>query len=415
MTRTSNDEQIRDNQLEIRTFGRFDVRYGNDHLSDRTHRSKKLWRIFLYLLQNINQEVPTEQLTDYFWDDRPIHNPQAALHNIIYRLRDLFDQLPSPHPLLDIEYAQVGYILRLSDNAWYDVNHFMDCIQQARSFQPSQPGPAIDHYFNALSIYQGPYLPGRSFELWVISAGRYYRQLYAEAVRELLTLLRRPARYSDIITVCERALAIESFLDVDELHYGYMESLAKMGRTHEALRHYNQLSKRMVADYGRQPSNVLQNLNTRIKQHPEGMQAETQHTELITIRRSLLSHQGNNGAYLCDRDVFRNLLQIESRRRAKTSPPSSSSWLGLVSLIPSRGVMTSPPILARAMTSLEHLLVSRLRQGDAVTQWNGNQFLILLKDCERAFCHQVLKRIQSEFEQNHGTDPFNCTLDIEIV
>ena len=102
-------------------------------LPDETRRSSKLWRLFTYLFGNRDKEVPTEILADYLWAGDVIADPQGALHNLIYRLRRIFDNLPCTDPPMKIEYSQVGYIARLGSEAWCDVDEFLVLTQRASS------------------------------------------------------------------------------------------------------------------------------------------------------------------------------------------------------------------------------------------------------------------------------------------
>ena len=42
-------------------------------------------------------------------------------------------------------------------------------------------------------------MPGRGDEPWVVFAARYYRRAYVDALLTLVDLLRRPARYAEIM------------------------------------------------------------------------------------------------------------------------------------------------------------------------------------------------------------------------
>ncbi len=400
----------RSQRLEIHTFGRFVVRYGTRVLSDETRRSRKLWRLFLYLLRNADREVPAETIAEYLWDEDYTNNPQAALYNLIYRLRQLFGRLSEPQ--VQIEYSQVGYSLQLSDTVWYDVREFLSLLQRATVLKDTDPSGAIESYWEALDLYDGHYLPGRSYELWVVAESRHYRRLYIDSLQHLLGLLRQPARYGDVVAVCEKALAIENFLDVEQLHYSYMEALAKEGRPEEALSHYQQISRLLYREYGRRPGQLLQGLQLMIKNHTPAMQNESSEGSLSELRGQLLAAVDQPGAYLCSRDVFRSLIEVESRQSGRSDRPSA---LGLFSIVAREGQIPQQAVLARAMSTLQKILIGNLRQGDAVTQWNGSRFLVLLPHCDAGLCRQCGARISKEFEHQLGGQGLSCLMQFEQI
>jgi len=103
-----------------------------------------------------------------------------------------------------IDYSQGGYILRLSDSARYDADQSVSLLQRAALLRWADPVEAVNHCLQAVSPYEEHYLPGRSCKLWVLAARRHHRRLYTDCLREILEILRRPARHLEIVISARR-------------------------------------------------------------------------------------------------------------------------------------------------------------------------------------------------------------------
>ncbi len=387
--------------LEIYTLGRFIVRYGDIVFTENLPRSRKLWQLFIHLLMNHGREIPAETIITQLWDEDENADPGGALHNLIYRLRQLFHKLPCDEAPVTIEYSQVGYLLQLGPNAWYDLEDFLSLSQRASSAQHTDPADAIESYYQALSLYSGHYLPGRSSQPLVLSARRQYRRVFIDSLRGLVDLLRRPARYAEIVEVCEKALSIELFLEIDDIHYWFMEALAKLGREEDALEHYKMISRRLHADYARQPSKLMQRGYLMIRDRKDEFQNESLDLPLGSIRELLLGPDEFEGAYLCDRDFFRFLLRLGVRQRSSSS--RSLSFLGLITITTPDGQHPRQGIRTRAAAELQRVLIAKLRHGDVICQWNEGQYLVLLSHSDQKTLEKCCDRVKEAFEQAFGS------------
>ncbi|MBQ6868376.1 MAG: helix-turn-helix domain-containing protein, partial [Clostridia bacterium] len=82
--------EIRRQPIKINMLGAFSMEYDGNVLTDEKSRTKQVWLLLKYLLTNRHREVTTEELVDILWEDG-IDNPNNALKNLVYRLRNLLD------------------------------------------------------------------------------------------------------------------------------------------------------------------------------------------------------------------------------------------------------------------------------------------------------------------------------------
>ncbi len=399
-------------QVEIHTLGGFTVKCGDEVLSEKARRAKKLWKLFTYLLRNRGQRVPSGTIISRLWPDGESADPQSALHNLMYRLRQLFDDASLDGSPVHIESSGGNYCFRLNEECWLDADEFLNLSHRASSISDSQPAEAMDAYREALSLYRGHYLDGWFYDRWVISARRQYRRRYADNVVGLLELLRRFGNYPEIIEVCKDALSIEPFLEVEDLHYFYMEALAGQHRSTEALNHYDFLTQRLHQEYGKHPSRSLQNLRKMIADGEMSVPGARMSRDIAAVRDQLVGLGEIEGAFLCDRSVFRELFRVQVRLSERIE---DEVILGLLTVEGKNGQLPSIKNLGRVMTELENILVTNLRKGDVVSQWTEAQYLVLLTGAGEKTPRVCRERICREFDKVIIDDTVSLSCQFEVV
>ena len=68
------------------------MNYNNIILGKDQMKSKKLFKLLVYLLYYHQRFISSEELIDILWYEDEVENPIAALKNLIYRLRTLLKQ-----------------------------------------------------------------------------------------------------------------------------------------------------------------------------------------------------------------------------------------------------------------------------------------------------------------------------------
>jgi len=116
--------------------------------------------------------------------------------------------------------------------------------------------------------------------------------------------------------------------------------------------------------------------------------------DISTISESLREEFYSNGPMLCEPDIFKFLYQLEKRRSERYG---QTAFLGLLTL--SMPDYTLPPkgMLKNGAEELRQVLLSSLRKGDVVTEWNEAQFLLSLPGLNVQQAHKALDRIQNRF------------------
>lgn len=375
-------------RLEIITLGRFEVRYGDVLVSEDAKRSYRLWDLFRYLITFRGKGSLPEVMAETLWPDQEYEDPKGAVRTLVYRLRRLLAEKTGMSEKIDfITFYQGGYQWNNKVDYRLDADVFERLCAQAEKLVAGHPEHAIDLYLQALSLYQGEYLPECSYHEWVIPVRHHYHRTYLKAVVELASLLKRARRYSEIVSVCERAFTVEPY--EEELHLAFLDALASSGKLKQARAHYEYITSALYRELGVKPSLAMRSLYRRIQSNEPGVELD-----LTIIQETLADQQTPRGAFLCDPDVFRYLYRLEKRRGERTG---QAVFLALLTLTRPDFDRPDPETLRRGMDLLEDHLVGSLRKGDVVSRWNEAQFLLIISGLNMEQAEMVLGRIKKGF------------------
>lgn len=381
-------------------------------ISDKARRSQKLWKLFTYLLTNRSRLTRPETIVEHLWFESESADPKAALHNLLYRLRKLLhEELPRDRQPIEIEFSQGCYCLKMRGDCWCDVDVFSVLIEEAQELEGSDPVRAVEAYREAIGLYGGYYLPDYAYETWVLPIRYHYHRLYIESLGRLVELLRSASRYQEVLQLCEEAFLAEPLLEAENLHHRYMEALAKEGRTKDALEHYRFVRSRMHREMGVQVSDELRRLQKMIRADRNSFRTEKVEEDIGAVRSRLVGSEEYGGALVCDRDVFRHLYDLEARRSERKD---ERAVLLLFTVCGEAGDLEES-MLDRAMAELREVLVSNLRRGDAICQWNEAQFLVLLSGLGDGDMSAPVDRIQGIFAGECTVEGAVMSVQFEVV
>lgn len=379
--------------LEIYTMGQFLVKRGSELISGDVSRSQKPWEIFKYLITHRGKTFPPEQVLETLWPDQEYSDPNRALRNLVYRLRQILSEGCSREDRSIITFSQGGYSFNANADVWLDTEEFENLCRQAFSLRQEDPGGAIELYRKAVSLCRGEYLPECSYSEWVLPVRNHYRRIYLKACSDLTRLLKTTRRYPEIIEVCEKTFLVEPF--EEEFHLSFMDALMEEGKTNQAKAHYEYVTSTFYRDMGVKPSPEMRNLYRRMRTDSDRVELD-----LSFIQDGLSERQETEGAFLCDPDVFRFLYKLEQRRGERSG---QAVFLGLLTLTRPDYGMPMAKSLKETMERLKESLVTSLRKGDVVSRWNEAQYLVLLPGLSLEQAERVLGRIKERFRKGGGS------------
>lgn len=216
------------------------------------------------LAARAGQVVSADQLVNLVWPDQPPENPQAALHSAVFKLRVHLTRVSGRDVLLT---RANGYQLDLAPGD-LDADRFTTLLEQARALPPDE---AVSLLADALALWRGrAYGSFADVEVAQLAALRL-EELHRGATErygEALVAAHRPG---------EAVALLESFVAEHPLReaarVGLMRALHAVGRTADALEHYQQHRTYLAEELGLEPSPAMRDAQSELLREPSGTEA----------------------------------------------------------------------------------------------------------------------------------------------
>ena len=370
--------------LQVSMLGGFSIRQGDGQIDDRSNRMKKVWLLLAYLIYTRGSRPTQENFLSLIQGSKigdSGEDPSGRLKALFYRARTLLDQV----------YPDAGHQLILHQSGAYLWNKDIPLTLDVEEFDrlcsqlPAEEEPRLNQLLQALSLYQGDFLPKLSMEPWAMPIASYYHQQFLTAAEEALTLLTQRSRWQEAAQLCRKALQIEPYSEA--LYQHRMRIAIAMGDRAEAANIYEQMSELLFDTFGVMPSEESRQLYREACR-----QSNQQNVSIGTVRDQLREATPAKGAMFCEYDFFKMLYQVQARSMIRTGDVVHIALLSLHAQdrkpLPRRSLDT-------AMENLKQLVLGNLRQGDVVTQCNMSQLVLMLPQANYenscAVCQRVIK------------------------
>ena len=207
--------------VHIEILGRFNLRVGEQTISEKISRSVKLRSVLSYLVLHRDRVVTQTELIETFWENENQSNPLGALKMQILRIRNVLE------PLLD-----EGVMPIISFSGAYQWNPEIACFVDAEEFERlclAAESPELPKeerlllYNRALNMYMGDLVLGKANLSWTIPLISRYHNRYITAVKKYANLLAQCENYYEMETICLKGLEAEP--TNEELHALVIQSL----------------------------------------------------------------------------------------------------------------------------------------------------------------------------------------------
>ena len=370
--------------LKVNMFNKFKISDGNVTLTYEDIRSDKVIKLLVYLIMHRNYTIPSQEITDVLWQNEEIDNPVGALKNLVYRLRTLIKKT------FDIENCIITGRRAYSWNPEIlvetDVERFDELVEKIK--QDNDVGNKLKYYYEAVSLYTGPFIPKLSNEHWLLSTVSYYHSAYLSLVKAYCNLLDEQKFYSEMEDASKKAIEIDA-LD-EELHFLFIKALIGQGKQKIAIDHYKATTKMLYESLGTRPSEDMQELyNTLQKiQHDQEMD--------LNIIQKDLEEEVTCGAYICEYGTFKDIYRLQARMAGRLG---ISVYISLITLIPQQQASKEQylKMVSKSMKNMEDILRQSLRVGDIVARYSNNQYVVLLPTCTFEDATHVMQRLLNKF------------------
>jgi two-component SAPR family response regulator len=227
--------------LDIRAFGKAQVRVNGRLVTNAQWQSKSVCELFFYFL-HASEAVTKEQIGVDLWPDVTTAQLKLRFKNNLYRLRRAL----GPETIL-----WEGDLYRFNRDLdfEYDVDAFESHLEKARSSNGVHE--RIRNYREAVDLVRGPYLNDIG-SVWSMPEQERLAQEHVRALLSLTRLLLQIEKNDEALEICLRALACDPALE--EAHRFAMRIYDLRGDRSAVLRQYQACRDVLQAEYGADPS-----------------------------------------------------------------------------------------------------------------------------------------------------------------
>jgi predicted ATPase/DNA-binding SARP family transcriptional activator len=219
----------------------------------------RLRRLLAALVAHAGDVVSVDALTEAVWGDDQPGAPDAALHNLVSRLRTALREVGDLAP--EVLTRPPGYLLSAADGV-VDAEQFERLVRDARAALPHHPDRAEAALAQALDLWRGPaYAELADEDLVRPEAARLdeLRSLATEERAEALLLLDRPR---DAVPLLQRLVATEPLRE--HAQGLLMRALYAAGRQADALEVFAAYREGLADELGIDPAPELQRLHEMV-------------------------------------------------------------------------------------------------------------------------------------------------------
>lgn len=383
--------------LNVYCLGRFRVQKPGDSMPVGVGSRHKMWSLFKFLVTRKGIPLPTQTIMETFWPEVADTMDTSALRTAVCRLRAHLE------PKRAI-YSRASYVICTKDTCafninapfWLDADEFEKLIAKAHRVGVNDKAAGIELYLKAIDLYEGDFLSEDLYQEWTVIPREHYRRLFLDAVKEAAVWCLEKRDCLTARTVLERGLEIDPL--VEDLHILLMRTLVELGDKKAAVQYYTYSTGMLYRELGSKPSNELKRLYQQIRED-----------EWLNGKEMSAPIEKEDGPFVCNPELFRNLLALEKRRIARNGGEST-----LVIMELSQRGMARPKSENIPVEVLEGVAQECLRKSDIICRLAERHLAILLPSTGVAGSKVTVANIKNIYE-NRSDEGNKVSAKIESV
>ena len=357
-----------------------------------------------YLISQRGREITQNELIDLLWSDS--RNPANALKTLVHRTRAVLDDMiPDGGRLIAGSHSSYAFIE--SDECVIDSSLFKEYINKAEDESLSRTR-RISMYKKAISLYNSGYLAVTAGETWVQPINVYFHALYNSAVDKCAQLLYPMGKFSEIITLCERATMLDQ--SDEKMHANLIRAFVAMGEYERAAKQYNYIRTYLMEQYGAAPSAHLTELYELTVKPRNDVQ---NNLDAVIGDLSGDDSKERKGVFYCQYEIFKYIFRLYKRESMRLESKLS---ICLVSAVDNSGnELEDIKLLEKAMDKISFSISNSLRMRDVYTRYSRSQYLLLLLEADESSFDGIEERIMTRFRRSKTMDSVNVNFNFKEI
>ena len=392
------------NKIHITMFGQFSISYRDRKLCENEYRGSKMILLLEYLISQRGREITQNELIDLLWSDS--RNPANALKTLVHRTRAVLDEMiPDGSKLIAGSHSSYAFIE--SDECVIDSTKFKDYISKAEDESLSRTR-RIAMYKKAIALYNSGYLAGAAGETWVQPINVYFHALYNSAVDKCVQLLYPMGKFSEIITLCERATMLDQ--SDEKMHANLIRAFVAMGEYERAAKQYDYIRTYLMEQYGAAPSAHLTELYELTVKPRNDVQ---NNLDAVIGDLSGDDSKERKGVFYCQYEIFKYIFRLYKCESLRLENKLS---ICLVSAVDGNGnELEDIKLLEKAMDKISFSISNSLRMRDVYTRYSRSQYLLLMIEADESSFGGIEERIMTRFRRSRTMDCVNVRFDFKEI
>lgn len=376
--------------IDIRMLGKLDIRVDGEDILPRLGASRKKLALIQFFVLHRGRGFSAEQLNETLWPGEENTNPENAIKTLISRLRRDLEKMDMKGAIVTRKGA---YTWNEDLDVWVDVFESEELASELAKAKKLDK-KTESQFERLLFLYQDDLVNVGGNDAWLTSRSMHCHSLYIKAIYRYLHLLDEQERFKQAVSVCRRALEIDA-LD-SQLNLELMTALLKLGRGNEAFIQYEYAMNQKMARPGIWPSAEVLDFYRELVRDENTVEADLQ-----VILKELWEVDEKPGAFVCDYSVFKDVFRLHRGNLKRLGIPM---FVALLSVRRIDGEGLEPMLQEKTMQTLLEVIRKNLRQGDIISRYSSNQYIILLSNIQYETGRIVMERLRQQFFE-HGADP----------
>ena len=375
--------------IRIQMMGEF-VIYLNERQADHmVNKSRKGLALIEYLIVNRGQPVSNQRLLSTFWNDENVTNPENALKTLVSRVRTMLSQV-APNLGSCIVADRGAYHWECLPEMTVDLYELEDIFTRLPSMRDGER--KREAYRRMMLLYRGSLLQKSELNEWVYPRATALHNQYVSGVYGYLEMLKQSGKAEDeqeIISVCRSALEHEPF--DDRIHIELMRALLKNNNATEAKAQFEEVMHLHYHYLNVKPSRELMEFYNEIVEASKNIEFN-----LESICRQLYQSSREQGAFVCDFPVFKEIFNLQIRNIERLD---TTMFLAVVMVSRIDGEQMESIKQENVMRGLMEILRMNLRKGDVITHFSPTMVAMLLPTVDYSTGDSVMERLKQKFYQ----------------
>ena len=374
--------------LKVQMFGKEKITYGDTPILYGRSGVTKAMKLLFILLYNGEKGIARNKLLESLYGREELANAGNSLRVTMHRLKKQLVDLGLP----DYEYITSKKGIYYWDSPMkteVDVIRFEEMIREASEMEDGEE--KVELLKQTIAMYKGEFLQKMSGDDWVLIEGLRFKDLYSEALAQVIEYMMTQREYANVLKLVEPACEMYPF---DEWQAVKIDCYIAMNLYKEALKEYEDTAKLLIEELGVSPSERMMRQFREMSKH-----ISNRPQNIREIKVGLQEDRKETGAFFCTVPGFRDVYRSVRRGMERSG---QSVFLLVCTLTDSKGhPMENSKKLDEMSDGLYYAIKGALRRCDSFTKYNASQYLVMLIGTNEENCQIVIDRIMRNYAEIH--------------